>query len=144
MRWIVSLEELPKVAAEILEVMGNGRVLAMDGDMGAGKTTLVHAFCDQLGVQAAVGSPTFSIINEYPAVGGPVFHIDCYRLKDESEAIDAGVEDCMFSGHWCFVEWPGKIPHLFPDNTAWLTIKATDDTGLRSIELQVPATGARK
>lgn len=142
MRWTFSLEELPKVAGQIIGALAGNRAVALEGEMGAGKTTLVHAFCDKLGVKGAVGSPTFSIINEYAAVDGPVYHIDCYRLKDEAEAIDAGVEDCLFSGHWCFVEWPGKIPHLFPGDAARLTIEADAGTGRRTVELQLSVPAA--
>jgi tRNA threonylcarbamoyladenosine biosynthesis protein TsaE len=137
MHWKFSLSQLPVVAREIISVLGSPKVVALYAPMGAGKTTLVHAFCDVLGVQGAVGSPTFSIINEYENPEGRLFHIDCYRLRDESEAIDAGVEDCLFSGSWCFVEWPEKIPHLFPAGTAKIRITVPDaDTRAIDLELQ--------
>lgn len=134
MRWTYSLEELPQVSKEIIKMLDDVRVVALSGEMGAGKTTFIHAVCDALGVTSVVGSPTFSIINEYSTANGPVYHIDCYRLRDEQEAIDAGVEDCLYSGEWCFVEWPEKIPHIFPDTTARLSITAIDEKK-RLIEL---------
>ncbi|KIC92871.1 tRNA (adenosine(37)-N6)-threonylcarbamoyltransferase complex ATPase subunit type 1 TsaE [Flavihumibacter solisilvae] len=134
MRWTYSIEELPQVSKEIIKMLDDARVVALSGQMGAGKTTLIHAVCDALGVTSVVGSPTFSIINEYSTANGPVYHIDCYRLRDEQEAIDAGVEDCLYSGEWCFVEWPEKIPHIFPDETARLSITAIDEKK-RLIEL---------
>jgi tRNA threonylcarbamoyladenosine biosynthesis protein TsaE len=85
--------------------------------MGAGKTTLIHALCDEKGVTSTVGSPTFSIINEYSYPGGRLFHIDLYRLKDEEEAVRAGVEDCLYSGDICLVEWPGRAEGILPENT---------------------------
>ena len=86
--------------------------------MGAGKTTLIHALCDLLRVDDAVGSPTFAIINEYKsAVAGIIFHMDWYRVKDETEAVQAGCEDCIDSGNFCFIEWPEKAPLLLPANT---------------------------
>lgn len=124
MRWTFTHAQLPEIATSLLIELGNYRSVAISGPMGAGKTTLVHALCDALGVKDAVGSPTFSIINEYHSPQGPVYHIDCYRLRDEEEAIDAGVEDCLYSNSWCFVEWPEKIPHLFPENTARLFLEA--------------------
>lgn len=118
-----NLEELPAIAKKLIDEWKQPRCIAISGQMGAGKTTMVHAFCDALGVTDAVGSPTFSIINEYGLMQAKVYHIDCYRLRDENEAIDAGVEDCLFSGQWCFVEWPEKIPHLFPDETLRLNLQ---------------------
>ena len=94
--------------------------------MGAGKTTFIHALCEVKGVKDVVGSPTFSIINEYYCPSGKIFHIDLYRLKDEEEAIRAGVEDCLYSDHICFVEWPEKAPDLFPNDTVHVFIEVAD------------------
>ena len=98
--------------------------------MGAGKTTFIHALCDSRGVKDVVGSPTFAIINEYifenKTGQDKIFHIDLYRLKDEDEAIQAGVEDCLYSDHICLVEWPEKAPGLFPNNTVHVYIELVD------------------
>ena len=136
MHWNFSLKQLPLVTQELLQALGHHRVVALYGQMGAGKTTLVHAICDALGVQDAVGSPTFSIINEYGSNGGSVFHIDCYRLRNEAEAVNAGVEDCLFSGEWCFVEWPEKIPNLLPAALAIIRI-SVEDSLTRSLDLEI-------
>ena len=105
-------------------------VWALHGSMGAGKTTFVHALCDMLGVKDAVGSPTFSLINEYEYEenGTPriLYHIDLYRLRDTEEAIAAGVEDCLYSGHHCLVEWPERAPSLFPPDTLHCWIETVD------------------
>ena len=93
--------------------------------MGAGKTTFIHALCDVKGVTDTVGSPTFSIINEYRYPGGRIFHIDLYRLKDEEEAVRTGVEDVLYSGDLCLVEWPDRAPGIFPPDTVELWIEAT-------------------
>lgn len=127
--------ELPIVAREILNYLKQPRIIAFNAPMGAGKTTLVHALCDALGVKDPVGSPTFSIINEYASESGPVFHIDCYRLKSEEEAVEAGIEDCMEGNHWCFIEWAEKIPHLLPDDQVTITIQVEDPT-TRYLELR--------
>lgn len=127
--------ELPIVAREVLNYLKQPRIIAFNAPMGAGKTTLVHALCDALGVKDPVGSPTFSIINEYASESGPVFHIDCYRLKSEEEAVDAGIEDCLEGNHWCFIEWAEKIPHLLPDDLVTITIQVEDRT-TRYLELR--------
>ena len=109
-----SLHDIHEVAKKFIAATTNYTVFAMHGDMGAGKTTFVHSLCEQLGVKDAISSPTFSIINQYKAAGEKiVYHIDLYRLKDEEEAIQAGIEDCLFSGNICFVEWPDRAPGIF-------------------------------
>jgi len=97
-----------------------GRIFAFHGGMGAGKTTFIKALCAAKGVTDHVSSPTFSLINEYSYSEGGlpkhIFHIDLYRLKDEEEAVNAGIEDCLFSGNVCFVEWPQKVAPLLPES----------------------------
>jgi tRNA threonylcarbamoyladenosine biosynthesis protein TsaE len=95
-----SLENINEAAKTFLAAIGQKKVIALHGQMGVGKTTFVHAICDSLGVNGAVSSPTFSIINEYKSANGDIiYHLDLYRLKDEQEAINAGVEDCLYSGN---------------------------------------------
>lgn len=101
-------------------------VIAFHGQMGSGKTTFIHALCEARKVTSTIGSPTFSIINEYAANGETIFHIDLYRLNDEEEAIRAGVEDCLYSGDICLVEWPEKAPGIFPDHTLHVYIDFVD------------------
>ncbi len=122
-----SLDEVHDAARQFLKVAENYAVFALQGEMGAGKTTFVHAVCEAEGVKDNIASPTFSIINQYlTAAGKIIYHIDLYRLKDEEEAILAGVEDCLYSGNTCFVEWPQKAPGIFPDNTMYLMITVLD------------------
>jgi tRNA threonylcarbamoyladenosine biosynthesis protein TsaE len=112
------LSGIVEAVSAIISATEDRRVLALEGQMGAGKTTLITAVCRRLGVTDPISSPTFSIINEYRTVKGEViYHMDLYRLNSESEAINAGVEDCLFSGNRCFVEWPERIPGIFPSNT---------------------------
>jgi tRNA threonylcarbamoyladenosine biosynthesis protein TsaE len=106
-------------------------VYAFRGQMGSGKTTFIHALCDVKGIKDVVGSPTFSIINEYiyyeKGTLKKIFHIDLYRLKDEQEALLAGVEDCLYSDHISMVEWPEKAPNILPDNSLYVQIEVVDD-----------------
>jgi tRNA threonylcarbamoyladenosine biosynthesis protein TsaE len=131
MEWNFSLPDIQKVATEFWNAIPNTTVIAFHGSMGAGKTTFIHALCDVKGVRDIVGSPTFSIINEYSFKENgrekKMFHIDLYRLNDEEEAMQAGVEDCLYSDHICLVEWPEKIPHLLPDSTMHVHINAVDN-----------------
>ena len=121
-----TLDNIDKAALEFLSATENFTVFAFSGEMGAGKTTFIHALCDALKVTDTISSPTFSIINQYTtSTGKVIYHIDLYRLKDEEEALQAGVEDCLYSGNTCFVEWPDKAPSIFPDDTAYINIEAT-------------------
>src|ERR1051325_8002351 len=130
MEWIFSLNDLPKTAKKIWAAVQDSRILAFHGEMGAGKTTFIHALCDVKNVKDIVGSPTFSIINEYAFTEEGkekmIYHIDLYRLKDEQEALQAGVEDCLYSDHICLVEWPEKIPSLLPHDTLHFYLSIID------------------
>ena len=126
-QWIFTLQELPSVAPAFWKSVHQEKVFAFHGQMGSGKTTVIHALCDALRVTSTVGSPTFSIINEYGYAGGTIFHIDLYRLANEEEAIRAGVEEALYSGSICLVEWPELIPHLFPDDTMHIYIDVIND-----------------
>lgn len=118
MKMEFSLLEVSKAAATLWHYGKNAKVWAFHGEMGAGKTTFIHMLCSQLQTTDVVSSPTFAIINEYQTqAAGTVFHMDWYRLSSEEEAIQAGVEDCLISGHLCLVEWPEKAPGLLLDNT---------------------------
>jgi tRNA threonylcarbamoyladenosine biosynthesis protein TsaE len=136
MEWIFTLDNINNVAKEFRKAIDDKTVIVFHGPMGSGKTTFIHVLCDVMGVKDVVSSPTFSIINEYAYVpidiGSEVkknvlFHIDLYRLKDEEEAIKAGVEDVIYSGNICLVEWPEKAPHLFPDDTIHVFIEIVDE-----------------
>lgn len=121
-----TLDQVEEVARRFWEAAGDSKVFAFHGEMGAGKTTFIHALCDAKGVTSTVGSPTFSIINEYAWPGGSIFHIDLYRLNDEEEAIRAGVEDCLYSGQICLVEWPERAAQLFPEEARMVYINVVD------------------
>ena len=122
-----TLDQLPQTAEALWRVAENARIIAFHGKMGSGKTTLIHAMCDSRKVKDVVGSPTFAIINEYMFLESgttkKIFHIDLYRLKDEHEAVQAGVEDCLYSDHICLVEWPEKIAALLPGDTLHVIIE---------------------
>ncbi|HQF28674.1 MAG TPA: tRNA (adenosine(37)-N6)-threonylcarbamoyltransferase complex ATPase subunit type 1 TsaE [Bacteroidia bacterium] len=129
---LVTLEQLPEVAAELLQFASSQKIFCLHGEMGAGKTTFVKELSKTLGVSDEVQSPTFSIVNEYKAASGdPVFHFDFYRLKRLEEAYDIGYEDYVFSGHYCFIEWPEKVESLL--NFAKADIFITSEINTRTI-----------
>jgi len=132
------LSGIRKAAMAFWQSAGDQSVFAFHGAIGSGKTTFIHALCETKNVKDQVGSPTFSIVNEYlyleNGIEKKIFHIDLYRLKDESEAMLAGVEECLESGQICLVEWPERAPGLFPENTVHVYMKLIDD---RSRSLQI-------
>ena len=129
MELIFTLDTIEAIAEQIVHQIGAATVLAFEGEMGAGKTTFIKALCTKVGVTDLITSPTFSIINEYTTANGKtVFHMDLYRVKDEQEAMHAGVEECLLSGNLCFIEWPDKIKGLLPVNTLYLSITTIDFT----------------
>ena len=130
-----SLEELNEVAQQILDQNPN-KVILFHGEMGVGKTTLIKILAKKLGVTDATSSPTFSLVNEYQAANNQlVYHFDFYRIKNEIEALDMGVDDYLYSDNWCFIEWAEKIPNLIPDSHSVITISLQAD-GKRILTLQ--------
>ena len=118
-----SLEQIHQVAQEVLK-QNPQKVILFNGDMGVGKTTFIKALSKALGVKDATSSPTFSLVNEYEAENGnPIYHLDVYRLKNEAEAYDMGIDEYLYSGEWCFIEWAEKIPSLIPQQHSVVNIK---------------------
>ena len=127
---IKSIEEIAVAAKEFVAAMGERKVFAFYGKMGAGKTTFIKAVCEELGVEDVINSPTFAIVNEYvDGQGAPVYHFDFYRIKNQQEVMDLGYEDYVYSGHVCFMEWPELIENLLPDDAVKVTIEEEIDGG---------------
>ena len=127
---IKSIEEIAVAAKEFVTAMGDRKVFAFYGKMGAGKTTFIKAVCEELGVEDVINSPTFAIVNEYvDGKGEPVSHFDFYRIKNLQEVLDIGYEDYVYSGHMCFMEWPELIENLLPDDAVKVTIEEKTDGG---------------
>jgi tRNA threonylcarbamoyladenosine biosynthesis protein TsaE len=129
-----SVTDINSVAQQILN-QNPKKIILFNGQMGAGKTTLINQIAKNIGVTDATGSPTFSLVNEYKTNDNQtIFHFDFYRLKSENEALDMGVEDYLYSGNWCFIEWSEKIPNLIPENHSKIEI-AILDNGNRKLTL---------
>lgn len=137
----------------LLEECGTSRVVALDAPMGTGKTTLIKQLCEEMGTEDVVNSPTFAIVNVYEKPlsrpdGHPspidwegkitteIYHFDCYRLKDIREALDFGAEEYLYSGNWCFVEWPEIISPILPEDTVTWKIR-TLENGDRELTIQI-------
>ncbi len=119
-----TLTDLDQIARQIISFADTQRIFLFYGEMGAGKTTLIKALCGALGVDGPVTSPTFSIVNEYAGKDGIIYHFDFYRLKNQTEALDMGYEEYFYSGNYCLIEWPEKIPDLLPPNYVEVHITA--------------------
>ncbi len=135
--YIDHVDEIDTAARQLLAEGRERSVWLLDGDMGAGKTTLIKALCRTLGVISTVQSPTFSIVNEYTThEGHAIYHFDCYRLRNEAEALDIGIEEYVDSGNYCFIEWPEKIMNLWPVTYYQVHIAVADD-GSRTVEANI-------
>ena len=130
-----NMEELDQAALQIKRYAEDLKVWIFEGDLGAGKTTLIKRICDHFNVTDTVNSPSFSIVNEYrDDKGEKYYHLDFYRIKNEEEAMDIGAEEYIFSGNYCFIEWPSKVSSLLPDHYLSVSISQMPD-GTRSLNL---------
>lgn len=128
MKKTYSLSEIDEVANELLPQI-NSNIVLLNGEMGAGKTTMIKALCKALKCPDVVSSPTFSLINEYRTVDHkPLYHFDCYRIENEEEAYDFGAEEYLYSGHLCMIEWSENIQSLLPENCSLVTLEKVDST----------------
>jgi tRNA threonylcarbamoyladenosine biosynthesis protein TsaE len=114
----------------------NTKFLLFNGEMGSGKTTVIKAIVSKLGSADPVSSPTFSIVNEYEINNSIAYHFDFYRVENETEVLDIGIEDYFAKDSWCFLEWSEKIPNLIPDNINYINFKVLDDNN-RIIEIEL-------
>jgi tRNA threonylcarbamoyladenosine biosynthesis protein TsaE len=132
---IENKNQIKEAAKQFVDLIGNDKVFAFHGLMGAGKTTLIKAICEELGVKESVTSPTFAIINEYKDRGGAsIYHFDFYRINKLEEAFDFGYEDYFYSGNLCFIEWPEIIESILPQNCIKVSIEEKEN-GIRVLKL---------
>lgn len=126
---ISDLEHIRECARSFIQQMGEARVFAFYGKMGAGKTTFVKAICEELGSTDVITSPTFAIVNEYTAeqTGEPIYHFDFYRIKRLEEVYDMGYEEYFYSGALCLIEWPELIEEILPNDAVRVTIEEQPD-----------------
>ncbi|CAM3693545.1 tRNA (adenosine(37)-N6)-threonylcarbamoyltransferase complex ATPase subunit type 1 TsaE [Flavobacterium chungbukense] len=134
MNIVFSLDQIQEVAQQIID-SNPKKIILFNGEMGVGKTTLIKQLCKSLGVEDATSSPTFSLVNEYYTTNNQtVYHFDFYRLNKETEALDMGVDDYLYSGNWCFIEWSEKIANLIPEEHSTIDIELLSD-GKRELKL---------
>jgi tRNA threonylcarbamoyladenosine biosynthesis protein TsaE len=138
MELLYDLGDIEIIARQFILDIDEYKIIAFTGELGAGKTTFINAVCKDLQVKETVTSPTYSIIQEYHfGNANIIYHMDLYRIKNVEEAIDAGVEECLQSGHLCFVEWPENAHLFFEENTVWVALKTVSEFG-RKMVVQLP------
>lgn len=128
--------ELPRITQDLLTLIGKPSVVLFYGKMGVGKTTLIRSLCSALGVDEAITSPTFSLVNEYlSSTGETIYHFDFYRIETQEEALDIGVEEYFYSNNYCFVEWAENIQDYLPEQA--IVIKIIEEEEIRTIEVNI-------
>lgn len=136
MKKLYTLDLIPKIAQEVIK-NSKGKILLFNGEMGAGKTTLIKEISKQLGVDDITSSPTFSLVNEYQTNEGEIiYHFDFYRINDEEEAYDMGIEDYLYNDAWCFIEWGENVQNLLPLGITNINIDIVN-TNQRTIEIKI-------
>jgi len=130
-----SLENLSEIATAVITSVKN-KTLLFYGEMGVGKTTLIKEICKQLGVLDNISSPTFSLVNEYQTKNNEsIFHFDFYRIEEEEEALDMGIDDYFYNNNWCLIEWPENVENLLPLEVVEIHLSVLED-GQRNIQLK--------
>lgn len=127
MKLTYQLSELKEISKKIISQFNTPKTLLFYGEMGVGKTTLIKELVKQLGVLEITSSPTFSIVNEYKGKKNSVFHFDFYRITNEEEVYDIGIEDYFYQNAWCFIEWPEQIPNILPEDSIVIKLKKNLD-----------------
>lgn len=131
------LEEIESVANSIISAFSLNKIFCLEGDLGAGKTTLIEEICRQFGSQDELSSPTFSIINEYKANDKPIYHMDWYRIKSIDEAANIGIEDYLYSGNYCFIEWYQHAEAMIPRPYILISINSESETSRELTATQI-------
>ncbi len=135
---IKSIDDYPAAAREFINSMKNNRIFAFYGSMGAGKTTFIKSVCEAMGVEDAINSPTFAIVNEYEdSEQNTIYHFDFYRIKNITEVYNMGYEEYLYSDAYCFIEWPELIEELLPEESVAVMIEEGSD-GSRTITMNLP------
>jgi len=125
---VCSVDSLKPIAVELLKLLSDSHIVALEGQMGAGKTTFVQQVLKSMGVEELDGSPTYSLINQYESLFyGTVYHLDLYRLNSLEEIFDIGIEELLYQKCICLIEWPEKMIELLPDNTIWVYLRVEED-----------------
>ena len=133
---IKHISELKSATQSFIALLKTNNIFAFYGEMGAGKTTFINALLLEMGINDHSSSPTFSIVNEYESSNyGTVYHFDFYRIEDEIEALDIGIEDMIYGKEFCFMEWPSKIENLLPENT--VSVKISTSNNCRILDIDV-------
>ena len=130
-----SLNDLPQLVQEILRDCIDSKIFVFYGNLGAGKTTLIKTLCQQLGYKGDVTSPTFSLVNHYKTLEIDIYHMDLYRLKDEEEALEIGIEEYLYSGAYCFIEWPQVVIPLLDESFYKVQIEMQENLS-RKIDIE--------
>ena len=132
-----TIDYLPFAAKTFLEETDNRKIFAFEGQMGVGKTTFIVSLLKAMGIEDIEGSPTYSLVNSYGSFAfGKIHHFDLYRLNSEEEAFDIGIEEMLYGGDYCFIEWPQKIENLLPENTIWVRIR-NNEQNERTISIEM-------
>ncbi len=134
---IEHVDDIPSAATTFLDAIGHRKVIAFDAPMGTGKTTFITGVLQAMGIESPEGSPTYSLVNVYDSrMFGKVYHFDLYRINDEAEALDMGVEEMIYSNSYCLIEWPDVISGLLPEDTLHVSIRQNED-GVRVMSFEL-------